>query len=120
MRRERDHQWAVSEGANHPAVWHTVEAVLSETLYLTGPEGAESLAALLRRNRLVVSFELSKHHEAVFSLIRKYEDVPMSLADACLVRMTEILPDPLVLTTDSDFRIYRRHSRQVVPCAMPR
>jgi hypothetical protein len=43
----------------------------------------------------------------------------MSLADACLVRMTETLPDPVILTTDSDFRIYRRHSRQVVPCVIP-
>ena len=50
---------------------------------------------------------------------RKYADVPMSLADGCLVRMTETLPDPLLLTTDSDFRIYRRHSRQVVPCLLP-
>ena len=49
----------------------------------------------------------------------KYEDVPMSLADACLVRMTETLPDPIILTTDSDFRIYRRHSRQMVPCLTP-
>jgi len=45
--------------------------------------------------------------------------VPMSLADACLVRMTETLPDPIILTTDSDFRIYRRHSRQMVPCLVP-
>jgi hypothetical protein len=29
------------------------------------------------------------------------------------------LPDPLVLTTDSDFRVYRRNGRQVVPCVMP-
>jgi hypothetical protein len=43
----------------------------------------------------------------------------MSLADACLVRMTEIIADAIVLTTDSDFRIYRRHSRQVVPCNLP-
>jgi hypothetical protein len=43
----------------------------------------------------------------------------MSFADACLVRMTEILPEPLLLTTDADFRVYRRHGRQVVPCAMP-
>jgi hypothetical protein len=43
----------------------------------------------------------------------------MSLADACLVRMTEILADPILLTTDGDFRIYRRHGRQVVPCTMP-
>ena len=40
----------------------------------------------------------------------------MSLTDACLVRMSEILPDLVIVTTDSDFRIYRRHSRQVVPC----
>jgi hypothetical protein len=52
-------------------------------------------------------------------LMEKYADVPMSLADACLVRMTEIYADPLVLTTDSHFRIYRRHSRQAVPCVLP-
>ena len=44
----------------------------------------------------------------------------MSLADACLVRMTEVLPDPVLLTTDSDFRIYRRNSRQTIPCLSPR
>ena len=43
----------------------------------------------------------------------------MSLADACLVRMTETLDDPLLLTTDTDFRVYRRHGRQAVPCVMP-
>ena len=52
-------------------------------------------------------------------MMDKYADAPMSLADACLVRMTEILPDPVILSTDADFRIYRRHSRQVVPCLMP-
>jgi predicted nucleic acid-binding protein len=56
---------------------------------------------------------------AVVDLLDKYDDVPMSLADACLVRMTETLPDPLVLTTDADFRIYRRHSRRAVPCFLP-
>jgi len=51
--------------------------------------------------------------------VQKYADVPMSLAGACLVRMTETLADPVILTTDTDFGIYRRHSRQVVPCVMP-
>jgi hypothetical protein len=49
----------------------------------------------------------------------KYSSVPMSVADACLVRLSETLPDPVVVTTDADFRIYRRHSRQVIPCLMP-
>jgi uncharacterized protein len=43
----------------------------------------------------------------------------MSLADACLVRLSEILPDSVVVTTDADFRIYRRHSRQIVSCLLP-
>ena len=55
----------------------------------------------------------------MLALMRKYADVPMSLAHACLVRMSETLPDPVLLTTDSDFRTYRRHSRQAVPAVMP-
>jgi hypothetical protein len=51
--------------------------------------------------------------------MERYSDVPTSLADACLVRMTETLADPIVLTTDTDFRVDRRHSRQVIPAVMP-
>jgi uncharacterized protein len=68
---------------------------------------------------VLANFDLNDDLEAVLKLLQKYADVPMSLADACLVRMTETLSDPLVLTTDSDFRIYRRHSRQVIPRVMP-
>ena len=50
-----------------------------------------------------VSFSLADHQEPVLELMDKYADVPMSLADACLVRMTEVLPEPVVLTTDTDF-----------------
>jgi uncharacterized protein len=57
--------------------------------------------------------------DRVLTLLRKYSDVPMSLADACLVRMSETLADPVILTTDEDFRVYRRHGRQIVPCLMP-
>jgi len=64
-------------------------------------------------------FDLNDDLESVLKLLQKYATVPMSLADACLVRMSETLSDPLVLTTDSDFRIYRRHSRQIIPCVMP-
>jgi len=51
--------------------------------------------------------------------MEKYGDLPMSLADACLVLMSEALADPVVLTNDSDFRVYRRHSRHTIPCLMP-
>ena len=52
--------------------------------------------------------------------MQKYADIPTSLADACLVRMSETLAEPIILTTDADFRVYRRHGRQVVPCMTPR
>jgi uncharacterized protein len=99
--------------------WTTCEAVLSETFHLVGSAGEPSLAELLRRGAVSVAFALRDELEPVLKLMRKYRDVPMSLADACLVRMTEILSDPVILTIDDDFRVYRRHSRQIVPCVMP-
>jgi len=39
----------------------------------------------------------------------------MSLADACLVRMSELHADSPVLTLDDDFRIYRKNKRQAIP-----
>ena len=86
---------------------------------MLGPRSGSSLAALIRRGALVPAFRFDEATKAVLRLMQKYADVPMSFADACLVRMTETLPDPVLLTTDTDFRIYRRHSRQTVPCVMP-
>ena len=118
-RRDAHHQWAVAQASELPPPWFTCEAVLSEAAHLLGGPGASGLAALLRRRAIRVAFSFSENTEPVVRLLEKYSDVPMGFADACLVRMTETLADPLLLTTDQDFRIYRRHSRQVVPCVMP-
>ena len=80
---------------------------------------AVALDRLLRRRHLQLAMNLADQLGAVLGLRAKYASMPMSLADACLVRMSETLPDPIVVTTDSDFTIYRRHSRQVVPCLLP-
>jgi predicted nucleic acid-binding protein len=117
--KDTHHQWAVTQASEMPPLWSTCEAVLSEAFHLLGERGAPNLAALLRRRALQVAFTLSENVESVVKLIEKYSNVPMGLADACLVRMTETLADPIILTTDQDFRVYRRHSRQVVPCATP-
>ena len=118
-RRDSLHRWAVTQAPGHAPPWRTCEAVLSEAFHLLGARGAPGLSALLRRRALIAAFDLDNGVESVLKLLQKYADVPMSLADSCLVRMTETLPDPIILTTDSDFRIYRRHSRQMVPCLMP-
>jgi len=75
---------------------------------------------MLLRRAVVPGFNLDNSLEAVLALLRKYTSIPMSLADGCLVRMSETVADPVILATDSDFRIYRRHSRQVIPCFVPR
>ena len=118
-RRDSHHQWAVTQAPGHAPPWRSCEAVLSEAFHLLGPRGAPKLSELLRRRAVIAAFHLDNDVESVTKLLQKYADVPMSLADACLVRMSETLPDPIILTTDSDFRIYRRHSRQMVPCMMP-
>ena len=117
--RDTHHQWAVNKAPELPPAWSTCEAVLSEAFHLLEPRGAPSLSALLRRRALLVAFEIAQNMDPVLKLMEKYSDVPMSLADACLVRMTETLADCVVLTTDEDFRVYRRHSRRMVPCVTP-
>ena len=52
-------------------------------------------------------------------LMQRYRAVPMSLADACLVRLVERLHDSVLMTLDSDFRIYRQHGRKVIPLLSP-
>ncbi len=93
--------------------------MLSETYFLLHAPHALALDQLLREAVLRLEFNLAVELAHVLDLRAKYASVPMSLADACLVRMSETLPDPVVVTTDTDFRIYRRHSRQVVPCLLP-
>ena len=117
--RDNHHGWAVAQARQFAPPWTTCEAALSEAFHLVGAAGAPSLGALLRRGSVLIAFELAEHVEPVLKLMQKYSDVPMSLADACLVRMTETFADPVVLTTDADFRVYRRHSRHVVPCVTP-
>jgi hypothetical protein len=94
--------------------------VLSESFFLLARTGDDAaLRELLRRGVLTVKFDFGDEMEPVMGLMEKYADVPMSLADACLVRMSETRVDPVIVTTDTDFLIYRRHSRQVIPCRMP-
>jgi uncharacterized protein len=118
-RRDRHHPWAAAQSTGLAPPWKTCEAVLSEAFHLLGARGRPGLSTLLRRGAVVSTFDLADELDRVLTLMQKYADVPMSLADACLVRMSETLADPVILTTDADFRIYRRHSRHVVPCLTP-
>jgi predicted nucleic acid-binding protein len=118
-RDDQHHQWVAATAEKVAAPWQTCDAALSEAFFLIGRAGRPKLAELLRRRIVVSSFSFDNECDATLGLMDKYDDVPMSLADACLVRMTEMLTDPVLITTDGDFRFYRRYSRQVIPCLMP-
>lgn len=117
--RDEHHKWSRTAVADLSLPWITCEAVASEAFFLLTGREADRLTRILRDDRLRITSPLGENVESVLDLMEKYANVPMSFADACLVRMTEILPNPVVVTTDTDFKIYRRHSRQVIPCLMP-
>jgi predicted nucleic acid-binding protein len=119
--RDRHHRW-VKEVLEHiapPLI--TCEAVLSEACFLLQrvKGGSSAVLELVSRGVVKPTFRLDAELAAVAQLVAKYASVPMSLADACLVRMSEIERDATVLTLDRDFRIYRRNRRQLVPTLMP-
>jgi predicted nucleic acid-binding protein len=96
-RRHRHHQWAVDTMARLRPPLLTCEAVLSEAIYLvrTLPGGGEAVMEMLERGVVRAAFRLEEEAAAVRTLVAKYGDVPMDLADACLVRMTEIYAKPV-------------------------
>jgi predicted nucleic acid-binding protein len=77
------------------------------------------LLELFDRRLVQIDFELSSHQPDVWRLLRKYADQPMSLADACLVRMAELNDHCQVFTTDKHFLVYRRKGRSVIPLLAP-
>jgi predicted nucleic acid-binding protein len=119
--RDSRHPWAAEQLRTLEPPFLTCEAVISESLFLlhAAHNGVPTLLNLLREDLVRLAFDLDDHLEAVARLVTKYRDVPMSLADACLVRMTELHDQARVFTLDSHFQLYRRHSRQAIPLIFP-
>ncbi|MGQ0657767.1 MAG: type II toxin-antitoxin system VapC family toxin [Chromatiales bacterium] len=119
--RDHYHSWIKQEFADLTPPLFTCEAVISETCFLLRrwPQASQAVLELVRRGVLMTSFRLDAEIVAVQRLMKRYANVPMSLADACLVRMAELLADSVVLTCDGDFRRYRRHGRQLIPVVTP-
>ena len=115
------HGWACEQWKRlHPPLL-TCEPVLTEAAFLLKREGREAdpIFELLERGVLRVGLEVEDQLADLRALMRRYRDRPMSLADACLVRLAELHPGGTVFTLDGDFRIYRRHGNKVIPVLMP-
>lgn len=120
-RRDRHHVWIRELLGTIDPPLRTCEAVVSESCFLVRnlAGGPEAVLEMITRGIVSVDFSLADEVRAIQTLMKKYANVPMSLADACLVRMTELHPDRVLLTVDADFRVYRRNRRRVVPVLMP-
>ena len=121
-KNDQYHSWAVRSWSTVVEPVVTCDAVLSEAIFLLKSEDIdpEPVFQLVERGIVQPDFVLKDHRSDVFRLLRKYADRPMSLADACLVRMSELSDSSQVMTTDSDFQIYRRKGRHVIPLLIPR
>ncbi len=110
------HIWVVQQLRDIAPPLMTCEAVLAEATHLTrhAPGARAALIEMVGEGFLAIGMTLADHHSALLTLVRRYADVPMSLADACLVRLAELYPQSPVLTLDSDFSIYRKNGRQVI------
>jgi predicted nucleic acid-binding protein len=99
----------------------TCESVLSEALFLLRGDyrSQEAILGLINSQTITLAFSLSDEFQQVAELLQQYQSVPMSLADACLVRMAEKYIGSTVLTFDSDFTIYRKNPNQPIPVLMP-
>jgi predicted nucleic acid-binding protein len=118
---DQHHGWTAEIwGSLYEPLW-TCEAVLSETIFLLQSDGnpIEPLLELFERGLVKIDFGISSHQPDVWQLLRKYADQPMSLADACLVRMAELYHNCQIFTTDRDFKAYRRKGRSVIPLLAP-
>lgn len=120
-RRDGYHEWSKEIFAGIGAAVLSCDAVLSESCFLLRQRdgAAEAILKLVERGLIRLSFRLESESAAVRRLLARYAGVPMSLADACLVRMSEQVPGSTVLTLDRDFKIYRKHGRNVIPTITP-
>jgi predicted nucleic acid-binding protein len=118
---DRHRAWAVARFKELPGPLLTCEAVLAEAFYLLRRlrPAQEKLLEWIASCALKIPLSIEEESEAIRSLWARYENVPMSLADACLVRLAELHPLARVFTLDSDFTIYRVRGKQAIPLIWP-
>lgn len=115
------HSWTLDQWKHLSPPLLTCEPVLTEAAFLLGREGrdSDSIFALLERGVIRIALSVQDEQADLRALMHRYRNRPMSLADACLVRLAELNTGGEVFTLDSDFRIYRRHGNKVIPLLIP-
>ena len=115
------HEWTRNRFQKLSDPLLTCQPVLTETLFVLkrGGLNPDLVLAMVDRGELVCDFDVHAEISAIRRLLKKYRDLPATLADICLVRMSELERDSVVFTLDRDFLVYRRNQRQVIPLLAP-
>jgi uncharacterized protein len=119
--RDPDHGWVHAQMDRLPDSVVTCEAVLTEACFLMA-RGRMNPVIILRKvsdGTLRPAFDIADEAAALETLMSRYADTPMSLADACLVRLSELHRNCRVFTLDRHFKHYRRYGRSVIPLLGP-
>jgi predicted nucleic acid-binding protein len=117
-RSDRHHEWAdeIAMQISEPLL--TCDAVLAEAIFQVGSAG--EVLGLVREGFLELAFDLRENLGEILDLAERYRDRHPDLADLCLIRMSELHEKLPVFTVDeSDFRVYRRNRREVIPIVCP-
>ena len=107
---DSNHERAVRLFGETAPPFRSCEAVIAEACFLmrkVDRDGPAEVLALGRKGVYQIGLELGEHSAAIESLLRKYADRPISLADACLIRCAEVHDEPRIFSFDTDFRVYR-------------
>ena len=120
-RSERHHAWTSEQVRTIDAPLLLCEPVLAETMFLLSdqPRAQDVLLGLIANGAMRISFQVNENLSALRALHRKYRDRPISLADACIVRMAELYERHLIFTLDSDFTVYRKNGREPLNLIIP-
>jgi len=120
-KRDTYHEWAKQKWSMIKPPLLTCEAVITESFFLLRNihGGQETIIKFLERKAVIIGFDLEDELIHIQSLLNSYKSVPVSLADACLLRMAELQDSSSVFTLDSDFQIYRKNRHQVIDLIFP-
>ncbi len=112
------HRWACATLERLGTPFYSCAEAMAEASALTGRPDA--IVEMIHAGEIILKFDLSEQTAGVLALLKKYRDRKMDLADACIVRMSELMRDSQVVTLDrSDFAVYRRNGRELIPVITP-
>ena len=116
--QDQFYRWVITELATIQPPLLTCEAAIAEACFLlrNTHAGEETVLSLIADGYIQIPFQLEAEIIAVKQLLTGYRSVPMSLADASLVRMSEQYNNSLLLTLTVIFKFIASIKSRLFQC----